>query len=137
MFEWEQFLDVAVCLQELGDSNRGLSEAAYRCAISRAYYGAYHSALSLAQNLGYVISPPKRGGMSEHRKLQVWYQNECANKSLGKRISGKLRRLHNWRKNADYKDIDATTMDFKACCDSAINESISLIQQIHEYHNRY
>ena len=63
MFEWEQFLDVAVCLQELGDSNRGLSEAAYRCAISRAYYGAYHSALSLAQNLGYVIISRRKGAM--------------------------------------------------------------------------
>jgi len=136
MFEWEQFLEISLCLKNIGESNKTLSEAAYRCAISRAYYGAYHSALSLAQNLGYVMAPPKRGDMSEHKKLQVWYKKKFANKSLGMKISKQLYQLHSWRKEADYRDIDAKTMDIKACCDCAINESRLLIQKIHECHNR-
>ena len=43
MFEWKQFLDIAdIILQNAKDGN-GPEEAAYRCSISRAYYGAFHA----------------------------------------------------------------------------------------------
>lgn len=131
MFEWEQFLDVAVYLQELGDSNHGLSEAAYRCAVSRAYYGAYHCALSLANRCGFdaeLYLSDRR--MSEHRKLQVWYKEKYGNKSMGNSISKQLHRLHDWRKDADYKDTTAKEINFKISCQNAILLSKELVQKI-------
>jgi hypothetical protein len=41
-FQWIEFNDIARFLYSHGQTNRKLSEATHRCAISRCYYAAFH-----------------------------------------------------------------------------------------------
>ena len=68
--------------------------------------------------------------MSEHRKLQVWYREKYGDKSMGNSISKQLHRLHDWRKDADYKDTTAKEINFKISCQNAILLSKELVQKI-------
>jgi uncharacterized protein (UPF0332 family) len=74
-----------------------LGAAAYRSAISRAYYAAYHSARELVE-AGMGISC-KAGG-SEHKKLQVYYLNCTVDE--GVELGQLLNNLHQSRRDADY-----------------------------------
>ncbi|MGH2562851.1 MAG: hypothetical protein ACRDJH_27650 [Thermomicrobiales bacterium] len=87
MFDWSSFLDVA---DELA-TRRG-QEAWERTAISRAYYAAFHAARDYVR----LRNGASAGGKLTHDR--VW--SEIA--SVSASISQDGRRLHGWRKNADY-----------------------------------
>ncbi len=90
MFEWEGFLDLAEVLA--ADQN---NEAAARSAISRAYYATFHAGRDYLVRAGIPID------RSRNAHLQV--QEELRNKS--ERIAQVVKRLHVWRKYADYDTL--------------------------------
>ena len=74
----------------------GASESEWRCAVSRAYYAAFHHARDLLQALGFEVS---RGELA-HAFLWKRLQG-CGNPSLG--LAGSdLNQLRGQRNRADY-----------------------------------
>ena len=123
MFAWEQFIDIAVRLEKVGETNQPISEAAFRCAVSRAYYGAFRHALNYAKDVrGY--SPTNRG--SEHGELPYWYRN-CG-MAQGKEISRNLVRLHSWRNDCDYNEPSQQGIAFTDMTKQSIQRSKKIIQ---------
>ena len=123
MFAWEQFIDIAVCLQKVGETNQSLSEAASRCAVSRAYYGAFRHALNYAKDvLGY--SPTNRG--SEHGELPNWYR--YSGMKEGKEISRTLLQLHSWRNECDYNEPIQMGVSFIDMTKESIQRSRKIIE---------
>jgi uncharacterized protein (UPF0332 family) len=89
-FEWEEFLDLAESLV-----SEPSNEAAARSAISRAYYATFHSGRDYLVRAGIPVD------RSRNAHLQV--QNELRNKSES--VAQHVKRLHIWRKYADYDDL--------------------------------
>jgi len=89
-FDWTGYLDLAESLAGLAGD-----EAAQRSAISRAYYAAFHRGRDFLDRKTPTV--PRDG--SAH----VEVRNRLAVDSRG--VAQDLRRLHGWRKNADYDDI--------------------------------
>lgn len=89
-FDWTSYLDLADSL-----ARQGGDEAAARSAISRAYYAAFHRGRNFLDRTAPAV--PRDG--SAH----VEVRNRLAPHSRG--IAQDLRRLHGWRKNADYDDV--------------------------------
>jgi len=93
-FDWREYLKIAEYLT----TGKGTfsSEAAQRCAVSRAYYASFCCARNFAKNkLGYVPSYDT----DDHWKVRVHLKKN----GLGS-IARKLNRLHLQRKDCDYKD---------------------------------
>jgi uncharacterized protein (UPF0332 family) len=84
------FLSVALTLA--ADS----SEAAWRSAISRAYYAAFHVARELLINLGFKVA----GGSGTHDFL--WLRLQNSGDPLVKRAGSNLNVLRGLRNKADY-----------------------------------
>jgi uncharacterized protein (UPF0332 family) len=97
-FNWQSFLDLAKKLKVLGDTSSGeMKEAAWRTAVSRAYYSVYNIAVEYLRRNG--IDIPKEE--SPHRFVRLQYESsdnpikQCIGENLGTLI---------WeRVNADYK----------------------------------
>lgn len=87
MFDWSSFLDVADDVA----ARRG-QEAWERTAISRAYYAAFHAAR------GYIRSHDSALAGAKLTHERVWSEIAATSPS----VSQDGRRLHGWRKNADY-----------------------------------
>jgi hypothetical protein len=102
-FTWSDFLDIARFLHTQGNSNSIPQEAAYRCAISRAYYAAFcHSRCYASARLQY----PPLGTDEDHKFLRkhLWkhgLQNESNN----------LSRLRQWRNDCDYDNPTPTATE--------------------------
>jgi len=98
MFDWRDYLELAHALGGTHGPTPALrlSEATSRCAVSRAYYGAFCHARNYAQqHLGYVAlnSPSDHGAVRRHYRLRG--QNE---------IADSLDLLRAWRNQCDYRD---------------------------------
>ena len=122
MFDWREYLDIA---QDLGRRQTGSTvairsaEAADRCAVSRAYYGAFCHARNYAQaHLGFVAT--NRG--ADHWLLQQHFTQVGMNG-----ISRQLRRLHGWRKRCDYEDSVPT---LPVILQNALRDAASVINQL-------
>lgn len=86
-FEGRDFMQIASALAlQIGD------EGAQRTTLSRAYYACFHRARAYAQACG--AAAPKDG--SAHVAVRRFVATRDAE------IESNLRRLHSWRKNADY-----------------------------------
>ena len=97
-FDWSEYLDVARELASVASSSVN-REAKLRSAISRAYYAAFINARNhLRDREGLLI--PKTS--DAHRYVKDQFQHSCdlVRQSLG----GKLLRLRDFRRQADYVD---------------------------------
>ena len=100
-FAWSEFLDIARFLQSEGANNSIPQEAAYRCAISRAYYSAFcHSRCYASARLQF--NPTWTD--DDHRILRhhLWnrgMQTESQN----------LDRLRQWRNDCDYHNYPSVS----------------------------
>ena len=87
------------------------TEISYRCAISRSYYGAYHSALNFADSISTPLVSATGG--PTHRKLSLYFEDSFhSDKSLRlrfRKLGYCLKQLHDLRCKADYNLNDAIT----------------------------
>lgn len=90
MFDWGTYLDLADDL-----AAPGRDEAAGRSAISRAYYAAFHAGRDYLDGTGRSVS---RGAGAHGEVIERVG-------AVAPDISQALRRLHGWRKAADYEDV--------------------------------
>jgi uncharacterized protein (UPF0332 family) len=113
----EDFIDLAAFLGEAG------SEPAYRSAVSRAYYGAFHVAKQLLADVG--IGLPGTG--EAHRKVLFCLQ-QCGERD-GKAAGGELEVLRDQRNIADY-DLGDPRFRQKASAEKAIELSRQIVERI-------
>ncbi len=92
-FNWEKFLDVAEHLRKYSDK-----EEFQRSAVGRYYYACYLEARDIYNEL---IGVPK-GTKIEHWRL-IKELRKSRNNSL-KEIGNQLKKLFEYRKNADYDE---------------------------------
>ena len=97
-FDWNDFLRFAEKLSSDPDAP-GPPEAAFRSAASRAYYAAFHSAMSFAIPEGF--SPTYRG--DDHFAIRAHFRNFESTEPRRK-VSVELGRLYELRREADYFD---------------------------------
>ncbi|MDO9036242.1 MAG: hypothetical protein Q7U51_13715 [Methanoregula sp.] len=99
-FQWADFLIIAKSLHESGRSSALPTDAAFRCAISRAYYGAFcHSRDYAMINMGFIPTQKPK----DHELLR----NHFA-KNGKKTISTTLDRMRQWRNHSDYHNPSPT-----------------------------
>src|SRR5438309_1228351 len=95
-FDWQEFLTLA---ENLLESN---TEAAYRTAISRAYYSVFNVARERAERNNCVFDPNAEGGM--HKKCWNLYRRGPDPNCMQLGVEGG--RLSELRVRADYKNGD-------------------------------
>lgn len=116
-FQWTEFLEVANYLHRQGRHQTNLSfsnEAAVRCAVSRAYYAAFHHAFDYVQFKGWYN--PARTGPTDHDAVRK------ALKPHNPTEAARLRRLRVWRNNSDY-DLFIPPPDYKNMSYSALQQA--------------
>jgi len=95
-FEWAQFLDIAKFLLDQTKTNSIPQDAAYRSAISRAYYAAFgHAKVFATDVMGFIPS----GDEEDHILLRDHYKD-----NQKPEISRQLNRLRQWRNQSDYEN---------------------------------
>ena len=87
MFDWGDFLDLAENM-----ATEPANEAAARSAMSRAYYATFHAGRA------YLVRAEIPLDRSRNAHLQVQNELRKKNETIGQNV----KRLHVWRKNADY-----------------------------------
>ena len=92
MFEWEDFLELAASL-----AAEPSNEAAARSAISRAYYATFHA------ERDYLVRAEIPFDRSRNAHVHLQVQDEPRKKS--ETVEQVVKRLHVWRKYADYDDV--------------------------------
>lgn len=118
-FCWAQFVEIAESLKNQGDTCETLQEAAYRCSVSRAYYGAYRHAENYAKDTGQYVP---NGIGTDHSELRSWFKGRDRGE-----ISRRLSRLHQWRKECDYDEPLLTITDLSQCVRDSIHEARRVI----------
>lgn len=113
-FDWEGFLKIA---ETLKDNPGEYKEAAFRTAISRAYYSIYHNALDYAMNQGF----PKPKSDSHAKLIEHFKLEDIEN---NKRIAVKIDELYQWRIRSDYR------ADFKNLSQSVVSSAINRAKNI-------
>lgn len=96
-FDWREYFGFAQFIVQRA-SDFPNEEAAYRSAVSRAYYAAFCTARTIVSE-----KDNKSFYSDEHRSLQD-YLTTHSNKTR-KSIGNRLKQLHQLRKQADYDDI--------------------------------
>jgi len=122
IFSWSQFVEIAEHLKKQGDANQIPQEAAYRCSVSRAYYGAYRHAQNYAMDTGGYV-PEVKG--TDHRRLREWFEDE--NMAA---ISRRLGRLHQWRKECDYNEPFQNIPNLSRCVRDSIAEAHRIVDTL-------
>ncbi len=116
-FDWEEYLNLARSLQ--GQRNKFTQEAAYRCAVSRAYYAAFCYARNYARDRqGYS---PKYNS-KDHRLVRKHFKSRGM---IG--IADMLRELRQWRNNCDYND---SVYNISTMRNDAINNAQQIISML-------
>ncbi len=121
-FSWAQFVEIAEYLKNQGDADEALQEAAYRCSVSRAYYGAYRHAENYAKDTGHYI--PRNIG-TDHGTLRTWFEGRNM-----REVSRRLRRLHQWRKECDYNEPLLRITDLLRCVRDSIDEARKVVDTL-------
>ncbi|WP_342676902.1 hypothetical protein [Methanofollis sp. UBA420] len=122
IFSWSQFVEIAEHLKKQGDDNLIPQEAAYRCSVSRAYYGAYRHAQNYAKDTwGYV---PEIDG-TDHKNLRERFKGENMAD-----IARHLSRLHQWRKDCDYNEPFQKIVNVSSCVRDSISEAHQIINAL-------
>lgn len=117
MFDWDDFLSLATDL-----ANRRGDEAALRTAVSRAYYATFHAAREYLVRAGIAVNT---GGGAHRQVRQVLFGGNV-------KLCLRFRRLHDWRKEADYDELcsfalDATAQDAIIVARTTIDRIRSLV----------
>lgn len=119
-FQWSDFLDIAKFLRNSGKTSSLPPDAAYRCAISRAYYAAFcHSRDYAEKSLGFI--PTKNP--KDHGKLRI----HLSKNNMGS-IATTLDRLRQWRNDSDYENPSPTLSEPNA--NTAITDAEKIIQSL-------
>jgi uncharacterized protein (UPF0332 family) len=119
-FDWTKFLDIA---RDLNNKlNKKYGDAAYRCAVSRAYYSAFCFVRNYARNnMGFIPDY----NADDHRKIIDFLNSK--NKSD---IADDLEELRKWRNMCDYYDIIKDQYDLRSMSAWAIIKADSIITDI-------
>jgi len=115
-FDWSQYLDVARSL--VGQGSKPIQEAAYRCAVSRAYYAAFCHARNYARDR-HGFRPTRKDA---HRRVRKHFHNRGMS-----HIADKLLDLSRWRNDCDYEDVVPKTSLMPV---SAINEAQKIFNKL-------
>lgn len=94
-FDWREYFNLARCLQCKGWFTYS-DEAAYRCAVSRAYYAAFCHPRNYARD-NHQFTPMRTG--KDHKKVRDHFQDR------NPPIATKLSRLQLLRGQCDYDDM--------------------------------
>ena len=101
-FPWKGYLDVATVLAESDD------EASLRCAISRAYYAAFHAARD------YICETDREGELSRHGGEHETVWKLIGRHGRGNRVESRIaeagQSLKGWRNWADYRTDSRTRL---------------------------
>jgi hypothetical protein len=109
-FAWSEYLKLAQYLKEHPDVSN-VPEAAYRCAISRAYYATYHSAYQYA--CSWLNFRPTKG--TEHQDLVDHFKYTLGKINLRwKTVGDRLGTLKRWRHHCDYMSEDLGEINLTA-----------------------
>ena len=122
IFYWSQFIEIAEYLKKQADAKQIPQEAAYRCSVSRAYYGAYRHAQNYANDTGDYVP---EGDGTDHRRLREWFESQNMIS-----ISRRLRRLQQWRKDCDYEEPLMKITNLSDCVQSSISEASNIIKTL-------
>jgi uncharacterized protein (UPF0332 family) len=101
-FNWLHYLDFAQRIKDATEFYSEISEAAYRAAASRAYYGVFKYAVNYAVNkTGFI---PKRSG-DDHIGIRSHFK-EISTTPMDphRKASVQLERLYDFRRQADYEN---------------------------------
>lgn len=118
-FSWSQFVEIAEYLKEQGEKKTIPLEAAYRCSISRAYYGAFRYARDYATaKMGFT---PKQSSKDHSDLRNVFRKNNMMS------IYRKLDSLRQWRNACDYDNpFKGTNFDLA----TNVSDSITTAHEI-------
>jgi hypothetical protein len=95
-FEWAQFLDIAKFLLTHGSQASVPQDAAYRSAMSRAYYAAFgHVKIFATDTMKYE----PEGTEDDHIKLRDFFKDHQRPD-----VSRQLSQLRQWRNQSDYEN---------------------------------
>lgn len=119
-FDWRECLELALFLQAERSSFAQFGEvAALRCAVSRAYQGAFCCTRNYARDrLGFV--PVKRA--EDHERVR-----EHLTSHRMTRIAMSLDILRQWRNDCDYYDDGS---DYSTMCSSAITRAQKIFDEL-------
>ncbi|KPL86153.1 hypothetical protein [Herpetosiphon geysericola] len=101
MFEWDHYLVIANKLVEIGDTSPKISDAAYRSAISRAYYAAYNKA-KLIYNRETKL-PSEADSYDGHGLVWMHFKRDKAD--IRKKLGELGVRLREFRNLVDYQVV--------------------------------
>ena len=95
-FDWKEYLELARSLQNhQGDGYS--QEAAFRSAVSRAYYSAFcHARNFIRDNEGFI----PYNNATDHSRVRIYFQQHRQIDT-----AKKLEKLRQWRNACDYNDI--------------------------------
>jgi len=113
-FDWREYLELARYLAGMGGTLYS-PEAAYRSAVSRAYYAAFCWVRNYAAiKLGFKPqkSPDDHRRLREHLKSQGY---------VG--LASNLNKLREWRNNCDYDD-EVPGLDSRVCASIEVANKI-------------
>lgn len=101
-FDWKTYVTIA---REISTHTNN-DEAKYRCAISRAYYGAFNSVVSFMKTKNIYNSNPGEGS---HQSViddcfRFSLNNQTNAQKAWRRIGNSLTRMKKMRVKADYHD---------------------------------
>lgn len=120
-FAWSEFLDIARFLHTQGKGNTIPQEAAYRCAVSRAYYAAFcHSRCYAAAKLQYIPT----GNDDDHKFLRSHLRTHGLRSE-----SDYLNRLRQWRNDCDYHNPTPTATETTVI--NAITQANLIVSALH------
>jgi uncharacterized protein (UPF0332 family) len=127
-FNWKHFLTVADYLRTNSDNISQIDrEAAFRTAISRAYYAAYNTAKDYAENNlgGVMIFGPE----SHDNLINTFKYFKNDNQSYGS-IALNLGRMKVHRVDADYKQRFKNNQKSSYVAHLAVNFSDNIINEL-------
>ncbi|MFU8888742.1 MAG: HEPN domain-containing protein [Trueperaceae bacterium] len=112
-FDWARLIDVAESMRNhagtVAESDPGLAEAAWRAAVSRAYYGAFNRT-RVAHRGYWGRDPIEADGLGVHAELLRSLEQKAPHvghpdvQHAVDKLALDLRRLRDLRTRADYDD---------------------------------
>lgn len=121
-FDWVEFLNIAKEMAE-DNSPRSSQEAKLRCAISRAYYAAYHKARKIILPASSATGPGRAFG-SHQQVIDALQESDDATR---RKLGVDLNRLKGKRHKADYID---SVQNLPALAEDALIEAEELIDSL-------
>ena len=119
-FQWDHFIRISEYLLSPIEPSEISEEALFRCAISRAYYGAYCSVRDHAEN---YLSYEPSSGADDHSKL-VNFLKEMKYFDQAQKLS----RLRQNRNKADYNLTADINKELARECNSSAKSLLSMCQ---------